>query len=226
MPATADPAELLGSLTYYTLTTDSLIDWEKLAAARKPVEALAPESRCALFLCLVNAETLVPAEWSSLVGAAVDTGHPTHRIRLPEEVAVSLRAALLRVVENPSTALAAIGRNAAAIQNGNLVVIPDLAGSGRTWEIREHVVARSMGEALIYALWLFLDPAKAYGKALRVCGREGCGKFGFAPPRTTRGQPPTYFCSADHMKEQRRADSLRRVHKSRGKSVPNIRRHK
>jgi hypothetical protein len=217
---TPDP---LDALAFYSETTDWLVDWEKLRTTLAKVDSLTERERCTLLLRAVNGDRLSRGDWSNLLGAVPNAGHPS---RLVEEMAAPLRSALLEVVGDPTKAHAIVGRGAANIRNGNVVVVPEVAVDGRSSQVRERVVARSYGEALIYALWLFLDPEENYGKELRVCGRADCNRFGFAPPRLTRGQPPTYFCGDDHREEQRRIDALRRVHKSRGKRVSTSRKHK
>jgi hypothetical protein len=207
-------------LFYWFGSTDHLVPWDKLHAVLKSTEPLSQQERCALLLRAVNGDQLSALDWKRLVGAPLADGLRAGTFTTPEEAREPLRAALGRVVEDPGTAIDAMGRNINEIRNDYVLTVPVVTVKGRTWKLQERVVARYASEALIYALSLFVDPAKPFGKSLRRCAYAECGRFALAGQPTGRpGHPPKYFCNAEHAKAFKRAESLERMHRMRASRV-------
>jgi hypothetical protein len=199
--------EMVAALLY--LVPPTTVPWDELLATTAHVEPLTQRERCELLLRTVNGERLPASLWSRLVGANESTPEietPVFKGALP-----ALRAALTRVVKNPATAIKDVGTNSAEIVNDAVLVLPRVSVVGRRWVASERLVARSRGHALAYALNLFLDPDKPFGRYLRQCQWSECGRFAIVRPRKTRGQPPTHYCDSTHRRKGELARMRARV---------------
>lgn len=192
-------------------TTDDVIVWDRLQAASAGIPPLTQRARCELLLRGVNGDALSSKQWAQLMGTPWSIGTDVEATGVFEDALLPLKAALQRVVDDAETAITAFGKNVAGLLNSNIVVVPELTAVRRRWQVTEHVIARSPGEALVYALSLFADPTKAFGRELDRCGLDACGRFAFVPPPSTRGNPANYYCSDDHRLEDERAQSRERA---------------
>jgi len=203
-------------LFYLLGNTEHVVPWSRLREATAG-EPLTQRGRCELLLRAVNGDRLPATEWNRLVGAQLVVGLNAGTYPMPASEAAALKGALSRVVEDPATAISVMGRNIAEIRNGRVLTLPAITVNGRAWELSEHVLAESAPSALIYALSLFVDPTKPFGKRLRQCAYAECGRFAFVGQPTGPGQPPNHFCNAEHRKQFNRAESLVRMHQMRAK---------
>jgi len=209
------PEEMVAALLY--LVPATTVPWEQLLAATAKLEPLTQRERCELLLRAVNSDRLSPTMWARLVGAHEST--PGIDTQLYKGAMPALRAALARVVADPATAIVDIGANSAEIVNDSVMLIPKVSVDAGKWVQGERVVGRSRGHALAYALNLFLDPEKAFGRLLRQCRWSKCGRFAIGEPPKSRGQPPNYYCTPEHRREgeleqtRERVAKLRRKHK-------------
>lgn len=209
------PEEMVAALLH--LASATTVPWDAILAATAGLEPLTQRERCELFLRAVNGERLPADGWERLVGAH-ESG-PRVDTLMYKEAAPALRSALSHIVVDPAAAIKDVGANAAAIVNDSVLVIPTLGVVGRKWDQSERLVTRSRGHALIYALTLFLDPEKPFGRLLRQCRWSQCGRFAISEPPKSRGQPPSYYCTVEHRRSgeleqtRDRVARLRRKHK-------------
>jgi hypothetical protein len=203
-------------------TTGGVVDWQSVRDALNAVEPLTSRERCELLLKCANGDALTAAEWSSLVGAPLSPnvvgpltlGLSPLGVRAPKDA----RKALIAVLEQIGGEWDPPGaphKNAAEIVNGNVLVMPELSVKkvrGRTERVRRsRVLARSPGEALIYALNLMLDPTREFAAELRRCTLTACGRFALERAPSGPGQPPNYFCCDEHRVEYKREQTRKRV---------------
>ncbi len=186
-------------LFYGFANTRKALPWNALRkTAEVAGQTVSIRQRCEMLLRLVNGEALDAGEWDRFMGAPIEPRVPSPT-PIPHEVAIPLCAALGRVVENAATAINEIGKNIAAYQNGHIVTLPAFDVVGRKWVSKpDHVAAETPGDALLYALSLFVDPARGLGKRLRRCAWVECGRFRFVGRPIGPGQPPTYYCNEQH----------------------------
>lgn len=197
-------------------TTDSMIPWEWIGESRNPEFYMSERERAEMLLGAANGESFPVREWSRICGAPL-TGGPLHvegsswshwsgqLVALVEQARLPLRAALTALIREPDTAVPEIFANAAAITDGRVLRVMEIAENGA---VRDRVIAHSIGAALIFALSLFLDAA--YRRLLRQCEWPTCGNFAFGSPPKTRGQPAKFYCSKEHRMNHQREQSRQR----------------
>jgi hypothetical protein len=194
----------LDELVYLIGNTEHVVPWKALQGTLDDQVPMTQRERCQMLLRAVNGDELPVADWNRLVGAPFVKGWHQGMWRLPEIAAVPLRAALGRVADDCETAINELGDNIDAIRNGYVLTLPEVSMRGRKVDLRERVLAYSLPEALIYALALFVDPEKPFGKLLRKCKMPGCEKFGFVDRPPHPGQPRNYYCGEEHESDYER----------------------
>jgi hypothetical protein len=207
MSVTGD--QIVPAMFYFSTT--SAIPWEDLQESRKSGFVLMPRERCELLLRAVNGDSLPVRDWHRLVGARVQDLPDDTQMGLFRGAIPALKVALNRVVEEPATAIQAMGLNAAEIVNGEVAIFPEFSRVDSTWVIRERVIAHSVGAALVHALTLFLDASLEFGRLLRRCSFAECGRFAFGDPPDSPGQPPNFYCNKQHRLDDKRARARERV---------------
>lgn len=204
---------------FYTGTT-SAMPWNVLEGAITGVPPLTPDARIAMLVRLVNgvhSEALTLEEWRRFVGtelASPIAGLPdTARIGIPANAIDALTDALEAIAADPEVAAShrTFRRNAEAITNGRMVVIPRVRWRGPRLVREEYIVCRSPAEALIHALLLLLDIRTGLAKRLKQCQLKSCGRFAFVLPRSKAGHPLAHYCSRQHRLEQERESARIRV---------------
>lgn len=133
-------------------------------------------------------------------------------VRLPESVIAPLREALNALIDDRehSTVSDLLRAYCREITNGRVLTVTEFS-AGR--EARDWVIAQGMGPALIFTLQSMLDPPCR--GLLRRCALESCGRFALGEPRTTKGQPPNFYCSNEDRDEHRRQQQRERAAASR-----------
>ena len=205
---------------HHTGTTDHVLPWSALNRAMNSASPISDQERCDLFLRGVNGDALTKAEWASLIGANVagdfDLTSIT-RLLVDEDEAKGLREVLRRIAADQQRAARDFVPEISKLLSGRIIAMREIALVDDCIESRDRILAYSPPHALIYALTLFLDPEKPFGRELRECCLPSCGDFGFRAPPTTRGQPPNHYCCADHRKQHERELARARMQEMRRK---------
>ena len=216
---TKDPYDFRPTLLYQART--DAISWAAISGARSPDLYMGEKERVEMLLSAANGESFLVHDWHRFCGARL-TGGPIHvdessssvwekqRVPLVEEARVPLRTALEELLHKRDAAVPAIERKLAAITHGRVLRVMEVSEDG---EPRDWRIAESIGVAVIDALRLLLTTD--YRVRLRQCASPTCGKFAFGTPPRTRGQPPSFYCSAEHRDSDRRRQSTERQAASR-----------
>lgn len=151
--------------------TDDVIKWDKLEEriAQSP-PAISTEMRCRLMLRIANGDKLTPTQWNQLVGATILKAPSDQRtLALAETDRAGLAEALQVIVDRKH---AKLQQGIASAAHARVMVLPDLDGKGG------RVIARNLQAALLYGLWIFIDPAQpSFGQSLCRCESSKCKRF-------------------------------------------------
>lgn len=200
------------SARLYLASTDGAVPWIQLSEIKTGYPPLAPRERCEIFLRAVNGELVKIRDWNRLVGVPLLKG-------LAEDVHVELfkeplpfRLWLNRIIEDPETAFSERGAQVNALMlNGAYFIFPEVEFTDGVRITRERVIARTLDAALQYALNLFFDPELQYGRQLRKCSWQECGKFALSEASNKPGQPRSFFCDDSHRKRETLRQTAERV---------------
>jgi hypothetical protein len=122
------------------------------------------------------------------------------------------------VFRGTRTQLAKLIRRKAGMNPLGVNLVPRTQADGTTGYL---IVANEVSGFLGYATSLLIDPARGFGRRLRWCALEKCGKYFLQPEKVRLRQ----YCSDDHRDQAHDSDAAVRVAASRaGMSAKDYRR--
>lgn len=171
--------------------TDHFVRWDQVA--KLPQRGITDRQRCEILLAVANGEPVTFARWNQLVGAEVVKNADNHTFVLPDADRMSLRHTLDEIVDGGTRVIGQLAEQMAEVASRSVVVVPHwTATQGRT----DRLIARNLGAAMAYTLWLLLDSRRPYGADLCKCRYSECGRYFFKI--RGRGAPVRKYCSPDH----------------------------
>jgi hypothetical protein len=166
------------------------VNWGEIQIAfRKAPPSIAESERVRLLIALANGEKLYHEEWRLLTGrnSAADGDAP---IGVPYDIGLALITIIQIFLSGSKQA-----RDVLSQRIEQLVASPCVLISA---SVDQKVISRGPWGALIYALWLLVDPQRPFRARLCNCQYSKCRRFFMKPPKKGPGRQRTRYCSPQH----------------------------
>jgi hypothetical protein len=197
-------------------------------------QRLSERNYCEMLLVLANTGALSVDEWQTMLSGAPASSDPGAQRRWMEGVLTDGAVEIVRdqlgqlVKYGPKRAQSKLGPWwADSATRAGMVLLPSFLGADGNAEVSYRLLARDGWAAITFAMTLFFDAKRTFGRDLCRCKLEDCGKFFFVKPLKKRGRPRRDYCTPAHAKAAYDRQLRERVAASRaGLSVAEWRRRK
>jgi hypothetical protein len=171
--------------------TSEIIKWDEvLSLIERAGPTINDKQRCNIIIGAANGEQITRPEWTQLVGVQLSESE------FPPPLSSRQKSWLIANMDNFVTGTDAERANiATAFQrdaSGKVARFP-IKSKGRG--MRDHVIAKGVNAALIYALSILFDPDGEFAEKLCRCGFSECGSFFWE--HGPKGRPVTEWCQRE-----------------------------
>lgn len=167
----------------------SPINWKEIQSAfRSAPPSISESERVRLLVSLVNGEKLAQEAWEQLTGS--DGVGNDALTGLPRDIGTALATILLIFVSGSKEARDVLLRRIEQVVASPCVLISPT--------VDQKVISRGRWGALIYALWLLVDPQRPFRSRLCNCQYSNCRRFFMSPAKKGPGRQRTRYCSPQH----------------------------
>jgi hypothetical protein len=165
------------------------VNWSEIQVAFRSAPAPITESeRVRLLIALINGEKLDHEAWKQLTGRDSATADAPSGV--PHAIGLALATILQTFVSGSKNA-----RDMLSQRIEQLVASPCVLVSA---SVDQKVISRGPWGALIYALWLLVDPQRPFRARLCNCQYSNCRRFFMSPAKKGPGRQRTRYCSPQH----------------------------